>query len=502
MTSSTTEIDVFLERPLQDRLEWSQTRQARKAQWRVLLAALLLGDFLLVGAAFRLAYWLRFETGLPIFRLNVVPSFPFYIQLAMALIPVQIAIFAMLGLYHRENLLGGAGEYALVFRGTTVGLLLLVVAGFLEPALVFARGWLLLAWLLSFILVAAGRFVLRRMVYFLRRRGYFLSPAVIVGANEEGRLLASQLLRWSTSGLHVLGFVDDGLPVGASVMPGLVNLGRIEDLDTIIETCEVEEAILATSAHSRKEMLMLFRRYGVAEGLNLRLSSGLFEIITTGLNVKEFAYVPLVGVNKVRLTGTDLLLKRTLDIAVALPALILISPLLLLLAILVKVDSRGPAFHRRRVMGVKGRQFDAFKLRTMYVNGNSILDTRPELKEELAHNHKLKDDPRITRVGRFMRKYSLDELPQLINVLLGQMSLVGPRMISPQEMVRYDRWALNLLTVRPGITGLWQVSGRSDLTYEDRVRLDMHYIRNWTIWLDLQLLFQTIPVVFNAHGAY
>jgi lipopolysaccharide/colanic/teichoic acid biosynthesis glycosyltransferase len=232
------------------------------------------------------------------------------------------------------------------------------------------------------------------------------------------------------------------------------------------------------------------------------MSSGLYEIITTGLSVQEFAYVPLVGVNRVRLTGTDRALKAATDYALTVPALILLSPLFLLLAALVKLESPGPALHRRRVMGLNGKRFDAFKFRTMYVNGDEILASHPDLQEELAATHKLRNDPRVTRIGKILRRTSLDELPQLLNVVLGDMSLVGPRMISPEEMARYNQWGINLLTIRPGITGLWQVSGRSDLGYEDRVRLDMHYIRNWSIWLDLQLLWQTVPAVLRARGAY
>jgi lipopolysaccharide/colanic/teichoic acid biosynthesis glycosyltransferase len=138
----------------------------------------------------------------------------------------------------------------------------------------------------------------------------------------------------------------------------------------------------------------------------------------------------------------------------------------------------------------------------MVTNGDEILAATPELREQLAQDHKLKDDPRVTPIGRVLRRTSLDELPQLFNVLRREMSLVGPRMISPEEMARYDQWGMNLLTIPPGITGLWQVSGRSDVSYEERVRLDMHYIRNWSIWFDLQLLWQTIPVVLRGRGAY
>jgi lipopolysaccharide/colanic/teichoic acid biosynthesis glycosyltransferase len=138
----------------------------------------------------------------------------------------------------------------------------------------------------------------------------------------------------------------------------------------------------------------------------------------------------------------------------------------------------------------------------MYINGQEILAAFPDLMDELAQNHKLKHDPRVTRVGRFLRKFSLDELPQLFNVLFNQMSLVGPRMISPEEVKNYNNWGINLLTVKPGLTGLWQVSGRSDVTYEQRVRLDMHYIRNYSIWLDLQVIWRTIPAVVKSEGAY
>jgi lipopolysaccharide/colanic/teichoic acid biosynthesis glycosyltransferase len=236
--------------------------------------------------------------------------------------------------------------------------------------------------------------------------------------------------------------------------------------------------------------------------VNLRLSSGLYEIITTGLTVKEFAYVPLVEINKVRLTGTDKMFKLILDYGMALPLVILIMPFLLLIAVIILIDSPGPIIHRRRVMGVNGRQFDAFKFRTMYINGDEILVGYPELQAELEKNKKIKCDPRITRVGRFLRKASLDELPQLFNVLRHEMSLVGPRMITPEEVKVYNQWGMNLLTVQPGITGLWQVSGRSEVTYEERIRLDMHYIRNWSIWLDLQLIWQTIPAVLKGKGAY
>jgi exopolysaccharide biosynthesis polyprenyl glycosylphosphotransferase len=471
-------------------------------QWTLFTATQILLDSLLIVLAFRLAYFLRFDFEIAVFE-EVIERQPFYQLLYIVLFLLWVGMLAGLGLYDRKNLLGGTEEYARVFRASTYCLLIVIVASFLAPGFIVARGWLILSWLMAFLFVAVGRFLLRRGIYFLRQHGLFLSRTLIVGANREGVSLAQQLLGWQTSGLQIVGFIDKKLAPGTEVWHHLSVLGTVEQLEGIVAEHQVEEIVLASSAVSvRDNLLQVFRRYGVSEGVNLRLSSGLYEIITTGLTVREFAYVPLVGVNKVRLTGIDEILKFLLDYAIAIPGLILISPVLLLIALAIKLDSPGPVLHRRRVMGVNGSQYEALKFRTMHVNGDEILAGKPELQAELAENHKLRHDPRVTRIGRLLRRTSLDELPQLINVLRREMSLVGPRMIAPAEMAQYDQWGINLLTVRPGITGLWQVSGRSNISYKERVQLDMYYIRNWSIWLDLQLLWQTIPAVLRGTGAY
>jgi lipopolysaccharide/colanic/teichoic acid biosynthesis glycosyltransferase len=195
-------------------------------------------------------------------------------------------------------------------------------------------------------------------------------------------------------------------------------------------------------------------------------------------------------------------LKRWIDILSAFILLILLSPFLVVISIAIRLDSSGPIIFLRRVLGVDGREFDALKFRTMIVNADEWLQDHPELWAEYQANIKLKDDPRITRVGQWLRKLSLDELPQLVNVLRGEMSLVGPRMISPDELVKYGDVAQQRLTVCPGITGLWQVSGRQDVSYDERIRLDLAYINNWSIWLDLKILLQTIPTVLGRKGAY
>jgi exopolysaccharide biosynthesis polyprenyl glycosylphosphotransferase len=224
--------------------------------------------------------------------------------------------------------------------------------------------------------------------------------------------------------------------------------------------------------------------------------------MTTGVEVHDAGNVPLLSINRIRLSGAEIFLKRVMDLLVSSIVLALFWPFMLLIGLAIRLDSPGPIFHRRRVVGVGAKPFNALKFRSMYVYAAERLAQDPELRQKFEENYKLKDDPRVTPVGRFLRRSSLDELPQLFNVLWGQMSLVGPRMITPEERVRYGKWWMNLSTVKPGITGLWQVSGRSDIGYEERVMLDMRYIRNYTIWLDLHLLYRTIPVVLRGRGAY
>ncbi|HEX9386505.1 MAG TPA: sugar transferase [Anaerolineales bacterium] len=475
----------------------------RNVQWMLYVTTLVISDAAMISLAFWLAYYFRFQLFVDYFESKAMISFEHYRFLFYSMPFLWLGIFAVNGLYSKDNLLGGTREYSSVFRSATQGFLLIAIAGFLEPPLIIARGWLFMTWGFTFMFVAVARFLLRRIVYGLRRHGFFLTPAVIVGANEEGRWLAEQLLHWETSGLHLIGFVDKKAPAAFPLFHHLVCLGSVDKLGEIIEQYRIGEVILASSAFSTRDYLLeIFRRYGVTDEVKIRMSSGLYEILTTSLTVNEFAYVPLVYVNKVRLTGIDTIVKFGLDYVLATVSLILLSPFLAFISILVKISSPGPVIHKRLVMGLNGKQFHALKFRTMVANGDEILKKSPELMEELAKNHKLKNDPRITRIGAFLRKYSLDELPQLINVLKRDMSLVGPRMISPPEVSMYKQFDMNLLTVLPGITGLWQVSGRSDISYEERVRLDMYYVRNWSIWLDLQLLFQTIPAVINGHGAY
>lgn len=209
-----------------------------------------------------------------------------------------------------------------------------------------------------------------------------------------------------------------------------------------------------------------------------------------------------IGNNSLGTTRHNQAAKLLLDYAIAVPSLLLLAPLFLLIILLIKLNSPGPVFYRRRVLGQNGRVFAAFKFRTMYVNGDEILARYPKLRQELNKNYQLKCDPRVTGVGKLLRKFSLDELPQLLNVLTRDMSMVGPRIIAPNEISKYGAHGPMLMQVMPGLTGLWQVSGRSNTTYDKRIALDMEYITQWSVWLDIKILLWTIPAVLKGDGAY
>ncbi|MFN8637774.1 MAG: sugar transferase, partial [Chloroflexota bacterium] len=381
------------------------------------------------------------------------------------------------------------------------GAFAIVLISFLYDTPSIARAWLLIVWISAIALVWTARFAARRMMQRLRTRGHLLAPTLIVGADGEGAALAAQLSDDPGAGASLIGFVEGSEPSGKLEVGGLPIVGHVGDLAQLVDDFGVEQVIIANGALNRDDLQELYRRFAHRDDLELRISSGLFEILSTGVRVERAGAIPLVVLDRIRITGLDAILKSLLDYSLALGALLVLSPVLLVLALAVYFDAGGPVIHRRRVLGRGGKPFDAFKLRTMIADRrlSRIATTFPDRR---TPDNKVQTDPRITRFGQFLRRSSLDELPQLFNVLKGEMSLIGPRMVSADEIGRYGKWQVNLLTVKPGITGPWQVRGRSDIPYETRVQLSTEYIRNYSIWLDLQILLQTVPVVLKGKGAY
>jgi len=478
-----------------NRLAWSRRRLSTR--WAV--APLLVLDVLSMVFSMFVAYYLRFE----VMSYQATVSSTFYIHLAWLAIPLWLLIFASYRLYHQDYIFGGMREYANVINACTIGLVSLVIYSFLNRYAEYdiSRGWLVLHWFLTITSISLTRFGYRRLIYHLREQGFFVRRALVVGTNEEGRAVATQLRNTPAAGVNVVGFVEPSLYQGMQV-EGLPVLSGLDRLGSLIQSLEVEELVVIPTALRREELLSIYRDWGTDNRIRISLSSGLYELFTTSAQIREVGFIPMMSLNRTRITGVNAFLKSAMDYVGTFVGVALLSPVFLFISFLIRRDSPGPAIHRRRVVGLHGQRFDAYKFRTMIPNADTFMEEHPELKKEWELTGKIQNDPRITRVGRVLRRLSLDELPQLFNVLKGQMSLVGPRMITPGELKHFRRWRHNLLTVKPGMTGLWQVSGRSDLSYEERVRMDMQYIRNYAVWQDLKLLFGTVQTVLKGRGAY
>jgi exopolysaccharide biosynthesis polyprenyl glycosylphosphotransferase len=473
------------------------TYAARDQRWTLFTAGVVALDFLALSAAFAVAYITRFKAGLPLVE-TPPHTVSFYSSLAFWSIPVWLMVFAAYGLYGR----GIQTDYIRIANACTAGVVVEVLFSFFDPSLSISRGWLLLTWFLSIGLVSAGRIVARQTLRQLHALGLFRSRAVIVGTNEEAISIADQLLVDARDGISLIGFVDAEHPVGTIVHADLPVVGRPEALSYVLPEQAVSDVIVASTAVNRDQLLDLYRSVGQDPRIHLRLSSGLWEILTTGVKVEEINRLPLITPERLRITGLDAAIKTCMDHLAAAIGLVVLSPLLVCIALLVHLDSPGPVIYRRRVLGTSGAMFDAFKFRTMIQGAERRHACVPIPFPDRRSTYKSLHDPRVTRAGRFLRRTSLDELPQLVNVLRGEMSLVGPRMIAPDEQPLYGRWQHNLLTVKPGITGPWQVQGRGDIPYAERVRLSMHYIRNYSLWLDLEILLRTFLVVLRGKGAY
>lgn len=463
---------------------------------RAIIILLLATDTAAICVAFGLAYLVRFKTGWDVFYTPPESRLDFYSTLVFLLVPLIVAVFAAYRLYSDAVIFDGPNEYARIVSATTLAMMLVILLSFLlESGLVVSRGWIVISWAALVVCVGANRFLLRRLVYRMRRAGRLGRRVVLVGSGSDVALVAEHIGATPESGLHVVAILN------ADTLAAAEPNGDISILRATVQHCRAD-AVIVSAASAPQSVLASIVRDLCDTPVDLQVIPGMYEILTTGVQVRELRGLPLVTMNKVRITGFDLVLKRSLDYLVAGGGLLALLPLVIAIALAVRLTSPGPVLHRRRVVGERGQRFDALKFRTMYVDGDAILAARPDLLAQLARDGKLPDDPRVTPVGRWLRRWSLDELPQLLNVLAGQMSLVGPRMITESELERFGHWQANLATVKPGLTGLWQVSGRSRLGYEDRVRLDMHYIRGYSIWSDLEILLRTVPAVIRGVGAY
>jgi lipopolysaccharide/colanic/teichoic acid biosynthesis glycosyltransferase len=435
---------------------------------RLLVALLVLLDGLMVAASLWLAYEVRIQSGLMSYEAAYDPQT--YILLVLVSVPTWVFIFVCMRLYDPSLLLGGPKEYGQVVKGCSFGVLgLVVVSFFWRGTFTLSRLWLLFSWGVSVVLVGGGRFLFRRFAFWLRRRyGMFVTRVLIVGNNEQGKALARQ---WSRSpGYEVVGFVDDFVPAGTRVTENLCVLGSPRYLDRIAHEKEVREVVIVPNAVAWETFDEVIRQSAQRNGFDIKMAPGFYQTLTSGVEVVNRGFVPLLAVQQMRITGIDAVLKLLLDYVGGSVALLCCMPMMLLIAVGLKLTAlRHPLFAFPHVYGRGGKLFATWKFDIVTMDTDNSLGAR---------------------FRRFLYNTGLDKLPQFINVLTGKMSLVGPRTISEAEAPRFQPWLPNLLTVKPGITGVWAISDQ--LSIEDQVRAKMYYIRNWTIWLDLQILFHTL----------
>ena len=410
---------------------------------------------------------------------------------------------AVVGLYDIRRIENPVEELRRMVYGVSVGAAVAIVAASSLGA-PLSIGWTAFAWVSVLIAVATSRRVIRKTVHGLRRRGRLRRRALIIGTDNTALMLARDVGRAPWEGLDVVGFVSSGETArtgaaeSSATQPIVGDIGSLRELAISLAVSDILVSPSVTGNGSLSTIVAALDGVPV----ELRVAPGLDGFLTTHLSVQPLGDRALVAIERTELRPMARVGKRLIDLALGTVMLALALPVIGIAAVAVRADSAGPAFFRQRRIGLRGRAFTIWKLRTMSVDAEQRLPDLADKNEGGELLFKLRDDPRVTRVGRFLRRTSFDELPQLFNVIAGQMSLVGPRPPLPDEVARYDEHLGRRLLVKPGITGLWQVSGRTELAVDDYVRHDLLYVQNWSFALDLYILARTIPAVISGRGAY
>lgn len=467
---------------------------------RFLSFALAFQDALLVNAALILAYWLRNHVQVGSSTYRELP-FSDYQGLAVLLLTIMMPALFIKGAYRKRLGMEGVEEAGAITGAATLTIACILVITYMLHLFAYSRGVIVYLWVLLIVLPVLGRMTFRGIQAQCFRRGWGVRRLLVVGGTDSGKMIMQAITNRPDLGYQVIGFVDrrdiDRVP-GFGRFP---RLGTMEDLPHLVATHEIDEVAIALpgSAHEQlRSIVNLCEHLGVG----LKLVPDLFSLSLGRVRMDDIVGIPLLDVQERPLRMFERGLKRALDIVVGMVALAASTLILGVLAALIKLDSPGPIFIGQQRVGRNGQIFTCWKLRTMYQDADTMLALLQDKNEAQGPIFKMRNDPRCTRVGRYIRRFSLDELPQIWNVVRGEMSLVGPRPPLPREVQRYEPWQLRRLEVTPGITGIWQVSGRSHLSFEEMVMMDITYIDNWSLGLDIKVLLRTISAVLAARGAY
>lgn len=451
-------------------------------------------DFLMIVAAGVSAYLIRYSEFTTDFRPIIFDlSFKSYFNILLLIALLWVVVFALSGLYSIRSARTLAREVYRVVLACSTGFMIIVVLIFLRRELFDSRFIVLAGWVLAIVYVSLGRSVIRGIQRHLFKYGHGVHKVVLVGSSKTSDNLMKEFNEDKKFGYEVVKRIRD------------FNIDTAKKVLEVVKKGEVDEIIQADPNLSKAEVLRLYD-FADEYHVTFKYAADLLGTKVLKTEVQEMAGVPIVEVKKTQLDGWGRIVKRIFDIIASGIMIIIISPILLLAAILIKLDSKGPVLFSRlddgsdlcRV-GQGGKLFKYFKFRSMIVGANSMRYT-DLINKNLRQDGplvKIQDDPRVTGIGKFIRRWSIDELPELFLVFIGRMSLVGPRPHLPEEVAKYEHHHKKVLTIKPGITGLAQTSGRSDLSFEEEVKLDVYYIENWSMLLDFIILLRTPLAVFR-----
>lgn len=469
-------------------------------RWSTL--ALGVTDIILINIAFVISHYIRYELQWvrAVAEAYYVP-FREYIPIALVLTVILLIVFKAEGLYDQRRGTSWLDEVYTIFIGTLIGIAMMIFLFFLYRANFYSRLIFFYAFLLIGGLLSVSRLAERQIRDRLRRRGVGVDRVLIVGAGKVGRAIMRSILARPELGYRPVGFVDDDPKKQESDIGPFKALGGTADLAAVMQKEAVDEIIISLPWISHRKVLKIIAD-SEQHGVPARFVPDLLQMSLSRVDVDEINGIPLIGMKEPPLKGWKIAIKRLIDISIASAAVVLLAPLLFLITVLIKLDSPGPTFFKQTRLGRGGKPFTCYKFRSMRQEAEKELPQLASLDETVGPMFKIRNDPRCTRLGKALRRFSLDELPQLINVIKGDMSLVGPRPPLPTEVEQYEDWHHDRLNIPSGITGLWQVMGRSDLSFNEMVMLDLFYAENWSLWSDFKIMLRTIPTILLSRGAY
>ena len=499
---------------------------ARAPRWVVPVVkfGLAISDVALAITSFVLAFKLRHGEAV-VYRdaqgaLAWTAAFAPYAVLLPLVIPIRLLLLRYYDLYRVRGEFSFVEDIARVFKATAIGSLLIVAAAFMYRGGIayrtfsYSRAIFALDFVLAFVIIGLLRMIVRAAQIKIRRRGVNLIPTLIVGRGPEAALCIREMRARPELGYRVIGLVENGHISGASAMfEGVPVVADLNALPQAIRESGANEVIISDPKVPGEALFDVMIQTGRRRGVEFRIAPTLLNCLPSKTEIDQVGSLPMVTLFRSPLSSAARFVKRSSDLVIALAALMVLSPVWLLIALLIKLDSRGPIFYKQERVGMDGRVFLFYKFRSMRTGSDDARHREFQekyIKGEPDSNlgdsgrpaYKLRADDRVTRLGKLLRKTSLDELPQLFNVLRGDMSVVGPRPPIPYEVESYELWHRKRLDMKPGITGLWQVSGRNRLTFDEMVRMDLYYIENWSLLLDLKIILQTLPVMWRGEDAY